>query len=141
MDIKEFIKQYNAITAHGLCKIRTDKVKLILDKEKRNIKSRYAFTRLLQLVLDEYRLKSTDVLRLTREKTAKEVRFIYFYLMLKYQSIHRLSLMKIGATLSHEGKINGYDHATVLHARKTVQNWMDTDKEMKQLVNRIIERV
>lgn len=141
MDIKDFIKEYNAMTSHGVCKIRADKVKLIMDRQKRNIKHRYSCSRLLQLVLDEYNVKRTDVLRLTREKVAKEVRFIYFYIMLKYQNIHRLPLVKIGASIAHEGKPNGYDHATVLHAKKTVQNWIDTDKEMKQLVNRIIDKV
>ena len=69
-------------------------------------------------VQDEFKL---NIKRKTRRHIYVVARTVYFKLCRDYTSF---SLQGIGTTLKK-------DHATVLHACKTVNNLVDTDKQFK----------
>jgi hypothetical protein len=65
----------------------------------------------------------------TRKREIVQTRQECMYFLSKFT---KLSLSQIGAN------IGGKDHATVLHAKKTIQNVIDTDNEFRK-INKIIE--
>lgn len=44
-------------------------------------------------------------------------------------------------SLSELGKLFKKDHATIIHANKTVKNWVDTDKILKATIEMIDSRI
>lgn len=51
------------------------------------------------------------------------------------------SLAVIGRRYSSKSKPEGYDHATVLHAKKTVINLKDTDKHFRENISEIEQQL
>lgn len=80
---------------------------------------------ILQTVCDYNGINVDDALKETRKRTIVEVRqqAMYFCKFFK-----KGSLNEIGKT------IGGKDHATVLHACKTVINLMDTNKQYREKI-------
>jgi chromosomal replication initiator protein len=68
----------------------------------------------------------------TRKREIVQARQVAMYFS---KSLTKSSLAKIGA------QIGGKDHATVLHACKTVNNLMDTDKHFKSQIEDIEKKL
>lgn len=66
-----------------------------------------------------------DITRKTRKKEYVEARAFYYRLMRQYT---RLSLQEIGSSVNR-------DHASVLHGMKSLYNWMQTDRRLKNNYN------
>lgn len=63
-----------------------------------------------------------------RKREIREKRQIFFY----------LAYYNTGLTIEKIGKDHGnYDHCTVLHARKTIENLMDSEKSLKYKITEI----
>lgn len=90
---------------------------------------------ILKKVCEYFGLNPDIVLTNTRKREIVMARQVAMYFsdeMLRFKyNINSLSLEYIGA------KIGGKDHATVLHAIKTVNNLCDTDKKFKKQVEEI----
>ena len=87
----------------------------------------------IQRVVSEYFNIDIDVLQSrSRKREIVQARQIAMYFA---KSLTKQSLANIGS------KIGKKDHATVLHACKTVTNLMDTDKRFKKHINEISRRL
>ena len=65
-------------------------------------------------------------------------RFVIMYFAQKYT---KMSLKDIGRHFISEEKPRGYSHCNVLHARKTIQNTIDTDKNFKKEMAKIEAKI
>jgi chromosomal replication initiator protein len=79
----------------------------------------YNVNYIFQIVCDYYGLSVADAIRVTRKREIVQARQVAMY----------FSKMFTGDSLAYIGSnIGGKDHATVLHACRTVNNLIDTDK-------------
>jgi chromosomal replication initiator protein len=54
------------------------------------------------------------------------------------QIVHFFAIKLSGLSLAKIGEMTGgFDHATCMNSRKTVQNWIDTDRHFKQQIEEI----
>ncbi len=96
----------------------------LVKKEKRELSIDY-----ISKTICEYYKVDMDILQSkTRKREIVQARQIAMYFS---KSLTNSSLSTIGA------KIGKKDHATVLHACKTINNLMDTDKELKSQIKEI----
>ena len=87
----------------------------------------------IQKVVCDYFNLPTDVLQSkTRKREIVQARQIAMYFS---KTLTKSSLASIGS------QIGGKDHATVLHACKTVNNLMDTDKRFKGQIESIEKKL
>ncbi|WP_267739875.1 chromosomal replication initiator protein DnaA [Myroides injenensis] len=95
----------------------------VVEKFVKNVKREISID-YIQKVVSEYFQIDTDTLRSkTRKRNIAQARQLAMYFAKKYT---KSSLASIGS------QIGGRDHATVLHACKTIDNLIDTDKEFKR---------
>ena len=81
------------------------------------------------VVLDTLNISSETLFEKNRERRIVEPRQIFHYLALK----HTL------ASLSHIGAFNEnkYNHATVIHSRKVINDRLDVDKRFKTTIEKM----
>ena len=91
-----------------------------------------------QVVAWEYDLMVEQLSIYTRKRQIKEARQICMWWRQKYT---KESLAQIGMRYASADNPTGYDHATVLHAKKTINNLMDSDKEFNEKIELIKQRV
>lgn len=91
-----------------------------------------------QVVCDEYNLDVEQLNIRTRKRQIKEARQICMWWRATYT---KESLSVIGNRYAGPGNPKGFDHATVLHAKKTVNNIKDTDRVFAEMIDRIKQRV
>lgn len=80
-------------------------------------------------VCDYFSISRSDLVSRTRKRNIVQARQIAMYISKKH--VANVSLSTIGA------EIGGKDHATVLHACRTVSDLMDTDRTFRQYVTDI----
>ncbi|RLD30268.1 MAG: chromosomal replication initiator protein DnaA, partial [Bacteroidetes bacterium] len=85
-----------------------------------------------KVVCEYYNISLELIQSKTRKREIVQARQIAMYFS---KSLTKSSLATIGA------KIGGKDHATVLHACKTVNNLIDTDKRFKMQVNELEKKL
>ena len=83
-------------------------------------------------IIEHFNLPEDFTTNITRKREYVYGRQIAMYLMTKYT---RYSLAKIGE------KFGGKDHATVLHAKRTIIDLISTSKNIKREVNIIESRI
>lgn len=94
------------------------------------------FDTIAKIVCDAYDESLIFVKSTMRKREIVEPRQVIMYAM---KELTNYSLAKIGA---HFNGINGQvkDHATVLHALKSISNLMETNKEKKALIESVVSR-
>lgn len=92
-----------------------------------------AFRFIIDLVCREYDQTEKAVMSKNRKAELRVPRQIIMTLLC--ENFPDISLAKIGR------RCGGKDHATVLHAKKTILNWTETNKEFKSKYNRLNEMV
>ena len=85
-----------------------------------------------KIVCDYFNIHIEQLKSKTRKREIVQARQIAMFLSKNYT---KLSLASIGA------QIGGKDHATVLHACKTVNNLIDTDKKFRRYVDEIDKKL
>ncbi|MGM0407696.1 MAG: chromosomal replication initiator protein DnaA [Bacteroidota bacterium] len=112
--------------------ITLELAKMMIDRLVKNSKKEISVDYIQKVVCDYFSL-STDLLQSkTRKREIVQARQIAMYFS---KTMTKSSLASIGAL------IGGKDHATVLHACKTVNNLMDTDKRFKGQIESIEKKL
>jgi len=94
--------------------------------------SEYSVHQIQRVVCDYFELDMEEMQAKTRKRTVVQARQIAMFLSKKHTDS---SLASIGS------QIGGKDHATVLHACRTVVNLLETDKDFKNHVDQIQRRL
>lgn len=92
------------------------------------VKEKYKIEDIIEIVCDYFDLNIETFHKKTNKREIVQARQIAMYFA---KELTRNSLYKIGES------IGGKDHATVLHAYKTVNNLIDTNKNFANYVNEI----
>ncbi len=96
--------------------------KCMIEKLVKNSKKELSIDYIQRIVCDYFNLTPEALQTKTRKREIVQARQIAMFFS---KSLTKSSLATIGS------KIGGKDHATVLHACKTVNNLLDTDKQFK----------
>ncbi len=109
-------------------KITCDVAKTIIDKLVRKTSKELSVDFIQQTVCNYFGLDMNSLQSKTRKREIVQARQVAMYFS---KSLTNSSLSNIGI------KIGKKDHATVLHACKTVNNMIETDKEFKSVIQEI----
>jgi len=112
--------------------ITLDLAKLMIDRLVKNSKKELSVDYIQKVVCDFFNLSPDLLQSRTRKREIVQARQIAMYFS---KILTKSSLASIGAM------IGGKDHATVLHACKTVNNLMDTDKRFKGQIESIEKKL
>lgn len=105
--------------------------KNVIDKLVKNTQKELSIDYIQDVVCSYFNIHSDQLRSKTRKREIVQSRQIAMYFA---KSLTKASLASIGA------KIGGKDHATVLHACKTVNNLIETDKRFKMYIDDIEKR-
>jgi len=104
----------------------------VIDKLVKNSKKEISVDYIQKIVCDYFEITPGQLHSKTRKREIVQARQIAMFFS---KSLTKASLASIGS------QIGGKDHATVLHACKTVNNLIDTDKRFKQTVDNIEKKL
>ena len=104
----------------------------VIDTLVKNSKKEISIDYIQKVVCDYFNIEINQLQTKTRKREIVQARQIAMYFS---KSLTKSSLANIGT------QIGGKDHATVLHACKTVNNLMETDKQFKQYVDDIQKKL
>jgi chromosomal replication initiator protein len=104
----------------------------VIDKLVKNSKKEISVDYIQKIVCDYFEITPDQLHSKTRKREIVQARQIAMFFS---KSLTKASLASIGS------QIGGKDHATVLHACKTVNNLIDTDKRFKQTVDNIEKKL
>lgn len=104
----------------------------MIDKLIKNTKREISIDYIQKVVCSYFNVQVEMLLSNTRKREIVQARQIAMYFS---KNLTKASLATIGA------QIGGKDHATVLHACKTVNNLIDTDKRFKNQVDEIEKKL
>jgi chromosomal replication initiator protein len=108
--------------------INIELARQVIDKLVKNSKKEISIDYIQKVVCDYFNIEVDQLQTKTRKREIVQARQIAMFFS---KSLTKSSLANIGL------QIGGKDHATVLHACKTVNNLMETDKQFKQYVEDI----
>jgi chromosomal replication initiator protein len=112
--------------------ITLDLTKNVIDKLVKNSKKEISVDYIQKIVCDYFNISPDQLHSKTRKREIVQARQIAMFFS---KSLTKSSLASIGS------QIGGKDHATVLHACKTVNNLIDTDKRFKQTIKNIEKKL
>jgi len=112
--------------------ITLELAKMMIDRLVKNSKKEISVDYIQKVVCDYFNLSPDLLQSKTRKREIVQARQIAMYFS---KTLTKSSLASIGAM------IGGKDHATVLHACKTVNNLMDTDKRFKTQIDTIEKKL
>ncbi|MGC9375152.1 MAG: chromosomal replication initiator protein DnaA [Bacteroidales bacterium] len=112
--------------------ITLELAKMMIDRLVKNSKKEISVDYIQKVVCDYFNLSPDLLQSKTRKREIVQARQIAMYFS---KALTKSSLASIGAL------IGGKDHATVLHACKTVNNLMDTDKRFKSQIETIEKKL
>lgn len=112
--------------------ITLELAKMMIDRLVKNSKKEISVDYIQKVVCDYFNLSPDLLQSKTRKREIVQARQIAMYFS---KTLTKSSLASIGAL------IGGKDHATVLHACKTVNNLMDTDKRFKSQLETIEKKL
>ena len=98
----------------------------IIDKSVKNNKNDLTIDHIQQIIADYFNLDIESLHSKTRKRNVVQARQLAMFFSKKYT---KNSLSTIGSQIGHR------DHATVLHACKTVENLIETDRAFKKYVS------
>jgi chromosomal replication initiator protein len=108
--------------------VNLELAKTVVEKFVKNVKKDVSIDLIQKVVSDYFQLDVTMLQSKTRKRDVVQARQLAMFFAKKYT---KSSLASIGS------QIGDRDHATVLHACKTVDNLMATDKNFKKYVDEI----
>lgn len=100
-----------------------NRIKREMEAEKQALINVKTSALIVNAVINHYKLIDDEIFKVTRKREIVFSRQVAMYFLKKYTV---LSLAEIGKIF------NGKDHATVLYSAKTVENLMQSDKNIKQ---------
>ena len=112
--------------------ITLDLAKQMIDKLVKNTKRELSIDYIQKIVCDYFSMPVDILKSKTRKREIVQARQIAMYFA---KCLTKSSLATIGSL------IGGKDHATVLHACKTVNNLVDTDKRFKNYIDEIEKKL
>ncbi len=112
--------------------IKLELAREIVDKLVKNTKKEISIDYIQRVVCNYFNIGEDEIKNNTRKREIVQARQISMFFA---KSLTKCSLATIGA------QIGGKDHATVLHACKTVNNLMETDKSFKTQVEEIEKKL
>jgi len=112
--------------------ITLDLVKNMVDRLVKHTKKEISINYIQKVVSGYFNMSSDMLQSKTRKREIVQARQIAMYFS---KTLTKSSLASIGA------QIGGKDHATVLHACKTINNLMDTDKRFKNQISDIEKKL
>ena len=112
--------------------INLDLAKTMIDKLVKNTKKELSIDYIQKVVCDYFNLSPEMIHTKTRKREIVQARQIAMFFS---KNLTKSSLATIGA------KIGGKDHATVLHACKTVNNLSDTEKRFRFQIEEIEKKL
>ena len=112
--------------------ITLELTKQMIDRLVKNSKKEISVDYIQKVVCDYFNLSPDQLQSKTRKREIVQARQIAMYFS---KTMTKSSLASIGSL------IGGKDHATVLHACKTVNNLMDTDKRFKGQIESIEKKL
>lgn len=112
--------------------VNLDLAKNVVEKFVKNIKKEISIDFIQKTVSDYFQLDVNTLQSKTRKRHVVQARQLAMFFAKKYT---KASLSNIGS------KIGDRDHATVLHACKTIENLASTDKEFKKYVDDIQKKL
>ena len=112
--------------------ITLDLAKQVIDKLVKNSKKEISMDYIQKVVCDYFNITPDQMHSKTRKREIVQARQIAMYFS---KTLTKSSLASIGS------QIGGKDHATVLHACKTINNLVDTDKRFKQTIDNIEKKI
>jgi chromosomal replication initiator protein len=133
-NIRELEGSLISILAHSTLSKREISLDLahdVIDKLVKNTKKDLSIEYIQEMVCEYFNIDVEMLKSKTRKREIVQSRQIAMYFA---KSLTKSSLSTIGA------KIGGKDHATVLHACKTVNNLLETDKRFKDYIDDIQKR-
>ena len=134
-NIRELEGALITILAHSTLKRETISIELarqIIDKLVKNTTRELSVGYIQKVVCDYFNLQTDAISSKTRKREIVQARQIAMYFA---KNMTKLSLATIGS------QIGGKDHATVLHACKTVNNLIDTDRQFKGYIDEIEKKL
>ncbi|HIP33667.1 MAG TPA: chromosomal replication initiator protein DnaA, partial [Bacteroidia bacterium] len=134
-NIRELEGTLNTLHAQSILNkkdITIDLVKQMVDKLVKNTQKEISIDYIQKVVCDYFGMPITLITSKTRKREIVQARQIAMYFA---KLLTKSSLSTIGA------KIGKKDHATVLHACKTVNNLIETDKRFKGYVTDISKKL
>ena len=134
-NIRELEGALISLLAHSTLNKETITIELarqIIDKLVKNTTRELSVSYIQKVVCDYFNLQSDAITSKTRKREIVQARQIAMYFA---KHMTKLSLATIGS------QIGGKDHATVLHACKTVNNLIDTDRTFKGYIEEIEKKL
>lgn len=113
-------------------KITCDVAKSIIDKLVRKTQKELSMDFIQKIVCDYFGLELNSLHSKTRKREIVQARQVAMYFS---KSLTNSSLSSIGTQIGKK------DHATVLHACKTVNNMIETDKDFKNVIQEIESQI
>ncbi len=108
--------------------ITLDLARATIDKLIKHTRQEVSIDYILQVIADYYHIEEDSILSNTRKREIVQARQIAMYFS---KQLTKTSLKSIGAQLGNK------DHATVLHACRTVNNLMETDRYFKAQIKEL----
>ena len=112
--------------------ITLDLAKMMVEKLVNTTRKEITIDYIQKIVCDYYKIPIDQIQGKTRKREIVQARQVSMYFS---KNLTKASLASIGA------RIGGKDHATVLHACKTVNNLIDTDKHFRTQINDIEKKL
>lgn len=112
--------------------ITVDLARLMVERLVNTARKEITIDYIQKVVCDFYKIPVDLIQEKTRKREIVQARQVSMFFSKKFT---KASLASIGA------RIGGKDHATVLHACKTVNNLIDTDKLFKSQINEIEKKL
>ncbi|MBR2196474.1 MAG: chromosomal replication initiator protein DnaA [Salinivirgaceae bacterium] len=134
-NIRELEGALISLLAHSTLNRETitiDLARQIIDKLVKNTTHELNVGYIQKVVCDYFNLNTDAITSKTRKREIVQARQIAMYFA---KNMTKLSLATIGS------QIGGKDHATVLHACKTVNNLIDTDRQFKGYIDEIEKKL
>jgi len=121
-----------ALSTFNKREITLDVAREMVEKLIRNVKREISIDYIQKVVCGFYNIDSDSLQSSTRKREIVQARQVAMFFS---KTLTKSSLAAIGA------EIGGKDHATVLHAYKTVNNLMETDKAFKLQMDEIEKKL
>ncbi len=112
--------------------ITNELARQVIDRLVKNSKRELSISQIQKIVCDHFNIHIDLLQEKTRKREIVQARQVAMYFS---KSLTKSSLASIGS------QIGGKDHATVLHACKTVNNLMETDKRFNQSIQEIQKKL
>src|SRR5690606_42150470 len=116
------VTSYPTRRSSDLKEVTVDLAKQVIDKFVKNVRKEISIDYIQKIVSDYFDLDIETLCSKSRKRNIVQARQLAMFFAKKYT---KSSLANIGS------QIGKRDHATVLHACKTVDNLLETDKEFK----------